>query len=295
MELYQVRYFLALSKTRNFTRASEVCNVTQPALTRAIQRLEDELGGPLLRRERNLTQLTQLGRAMLPHLEATFASAEMAKRLADSLRRGDQLVLKVGLAPAIPAALVGASLAELVRRFPTLEVQVDSDEQARLIEAMLEGELEAAILADDGELPERLHSWELYQEACCVVFLPGHRFEALATVPISALDGETALTGRLCGNIINRISPLCGAAGANIRLRHRGGYWDHVQHLAAAGLGVALLPQRLPVLPPLISRPLEASALARPVVLAVVSGRPYSPALDGFVKLNRARSFAVAA
>ncbi|MBV8402098.1 MAG: LysR family transcriptional regulator [Acetobacteraceae bacterium] len=295
MELYQVRYFLALCKTLNFTRASGICNVTQPALTRAIQRLEEELGGPLIRRERNLTRLTQLGRAMLPHLEATFTSAEMAKCLADSLRRGDQLLLKVGLSPAIPADVVGASLAELVRRFPTLEVQVDSDEQARLIEAMLEGELEAAILADDGNLSERLHCWELYQETCCVVFPPGHRFEGLARVPLSALDGETALNGRLCGDIINRISPLCGSAGASMRVRHRGGYWDHVQHLAAAGLGVALLPQRLPVLPPLISRPLEARALARPVVLGVVSGRQYSPALDGFVKLNRARSFALAA
>ena len=217
MELYQVRYFLALSKTLNFTRASEICNVTQPALTRAIQRLEDELGWVLIRRERTLTQLTQLGRAMLPHLEATFASAEMAKRLADTLRRGEQLLLKIGLAPAIPADLVGASLAELVRRFSTLEVQIDTDEQARLIEAMLEGELEAVILADDGNLPERLHSWELYQESCCVVFPPGHRFEALATVPVSALDGETALNGRLCGNVIDRLFSLCGTAGASMR------------------------------------------------------------------------------
>src|SRR3954464_13132649 len=114
MELYQVGYFLALRHAPHFTRASEVCNVTQPALTRAIQRLEDELGGPLIRRERNLTQLTKTGPPTFPHLEAAFGSAEMAKRLADSLRRGDQLLLKVGLAPAIPVALVGASLAELV-------------------------------------------------------------------------------------------------------------------------------------------------------------------------------------
>ena len=71
MDLVQIRYFLALAETLNFTRAAERCNVTQPALTRSIQRLEDELGGPLLLRERNLTQLTELGRAMLPLLEQT--------------------------------------------------------------------------------------------------------------------------------------------------------------------------------------------------------------------------------
>ena len=50
MDLTQIRYFLALARTLNFTRAAEACNVTQPALTRSIQRLEEELGGPLLLR-----------------------------------------------------------------------------------------------------------------------------------------------------------------------------------------------------------------------------------------------------
>ncbi len=82
MELYQARYFINLAKTLNFTRAAEACNVTQPALTRAVQRLEDEFGGPLLHRERNLTQLTELGRQLLPLIEQTYNAAETAKALA---------------------------------------------------------------------------------------------------------------------------------------------------------------------------------------------------------------------
>src|SRR5438552_2930921 len=58
MKMHQVRYFLAVARTLNFTRAAEQCNVFQPALTRAIQQLEDELSGKLLRRERNLSHLT---------------------------------------------------------------------------------------------------------------------------------------------------------------------------------------------------------------------------------------------
>ena len=74
MEFHQVRYFLALCTTLNFTRAAEACNVTQPALTRAIQRLEEEFGGPLFQRERSLTQLTELGRLMRPLMEQTLAA-----------------------------------------------------------------------------------------------------------------------------------------------------------------------------------------------------------------------------
>jgi LysR family hydrogen peroxide-inducible transcriptional activator len=66
METHQVRYFLALARTLNFTKAAEECHVAQPSLTRAIKNLEDELGGPLFHRERANTHPTELGRALLP-------------------------------------------------------------------------------------------------------------------------------------------------------------------------------------------------------------------------------------
>jgi len=64
--MHQIRYFLAVCETLNFTRAAEACNVSQPSLTRAIKGLEDELGGPLFRRERNNTHLTGLGETTRP-------------------------------------------------------------------------------------------------------------------------------------------------------------------------------------------------------------------------------------
>ena len=82
MEMHQVRYFLAVADTLNFTRAAEQCHVSQPALTRAIQQLEEELGGLLLRRERKLTHLTDFGRLIEPHLRQLFADAEAAKSTA---------------------------------------------------------------------------------------------------------------------------------------------------------------------------------------------------------------------
>ena len=83
MEMHQVRYFLAVAETRNFTRAAELRNDTQPALTRAVQKLEEELGGLLLRREHNLTHLTDFGRLISRHLEQLAANAEAAKSTAE--------------------------------------------------------------------------------------------------------------------------------------------------------------------------------------------------------------------
>lgn len=85
MEMHQIRYFLATARVLNFTRAADDCNVSQPSLTRAIQKLEDEFGGELFRRERSRTHLTDLGRQMLPHLERTLEAAHAAMQLARGL------------------------------------------------------------------------------------------------------------------------------------------------------------------------------------------------------------------
>ena len=86
MEMQQVRYFVALAETLNFTRAAERCNVTQPALTRAIQQLEHELGGPLFNRERANSHLTELGRLMLPFLRQIWTQTAAAKEDLTTLR-----------------------------------------------------------------------------------------------------------------------------------------------------------------------------------------------------------------
>src|SRR5438105_13250459 len=79
MELYQIRYFLAVAETMNFTRASERSFVSQPALTKAIQRLEETIGGRLFDRTKSPVQLTDLGRAMLPNFRQLYDGAQQAR------------------------------------------------------------------------------------------------------------------------------------------------------------------------------------------------------------------------
>src|SRR5512138_3971382 len=88
MEMHQVRYFLAVARTLNFTKAADDCNVAQPSLTRAIKQLEAELGGDLFRRERPV-QLTELGQRMQPLLQQCFEAASGARSLAASLKSGE--------------------------------------------------------------------------------------------------------------------------------------------------------------------------------------------------------------
>jgi LysR family transcriptional regulator, hydrogen peroxide-inducible genes activator len=97
MEMHQIRYFLAMCETLNFTRAAERCNVPQPSLTRAIKLLEGELGGPLFNRERGNTHLTELGAMMRPHSASVVAQARLARTQAAALFALKNARLKVGL------------------------------------------------------------------------------------------------------------------------------------------------------------------------------------------------------
>src|SRR6185312_785570 len=288
MELHQVRYYVALCKTLNFTRAAEACNVTQPALTRAIQRLEEELGGALFQRERNLTQLTELGRLMRPLLEQTL---EAAKEHATRFRKSEVASLRLGLPPTISARVVTASLEELMRRIPTLDLELKMAGQDALIEALLQGEIDAAFLDQRKDLPERFTCWALFKERYRLAFAAAHPLAAQDAVVVAAFNGE-ALLGRRDCDVATRLQELCAAAQVTPQLRHMSDSEEHIQHLALAGLGIALVPEHLPVLPALVTRPLAEPVLQRRIVLAVVSGRRFSPALDAFIRLTRTRDFA---
>jgi len=85
MELHQVRYFLAVAEELNFSRAAEKCNVSQPALSRAVILLEEEFGGPLFHRERRLTNLSPLGRMVKPYLEQIWRESGDILRLAQQV------------------------------------------------------------------------------------------------------------------------------------------------------------------------------------------------------------------
>ncbi len=291
MELHQVRYFVGLCKTLNFTRAAELCNVTQPALTRAIQKLEDELGGPLFQRERNLTQLTELGRLMWPLLEQTLSAAESAREHASRFRKSELASLRIGLAPTISARVVIASLAELARRIAGLELELKLQDEAQLRDALLQGEADAAFLTKVPDMPERLNVWVMFNEEFRIGLSPEHSLASLETIGLAQLAGQTLLGRRNC-DASAKLYDACAKAGFGLRLRHLCDGEEHIQRLAVAGIGLVLVPQHFPLPLELLSRPLAAPVSRRSVVLAVVGGRRWSPALDAFIKLARTRDFA---
>ena len=108
MDFKQVHYFLALADTLNFTKAAELSNVSQPALTQGIKRLEDELGGELVHRDGRYTELTDLGRSLRSHFEQINRSRHLLSSTARALVSGDTAELHIGIMCTIgPRILTG--------------------------------------------------------------------------------------------------------------------------------------------------------------------------------------------
>jgi DNA-binding transcriptional LysR family regulator len=291
MELHQVRYFLALANTLNFTRAAAQCNVTQPALTRGVQKLEEELGGLLIYRERQLTQLTDLGKEVLPMLERTLASADAVRRRAREFQRKEIAPLRIGLAPSISASLVLEPIAEIASLIPGLRVELREVAPEKLVEQLLGGEISAAIVGDIPHIPARIDEWPLFVERYVALLAPGHALANRLQLRIDDLQ-EVVLLERLGCDVTSKIQRLC--FGPDVpQLGHASEHDLHLQYMAAAGFGVVLAPEHMPRLPVLKVLSIEGDPISREVRLLVVQGRRYSPALNAFVKIVSLRDWSL--
>src|SRR5216110_2998220 len=163
MEMHQVRYFLAVARTLNFTRAADDCHVAQPSLTRAIKQLEGELGGDLFRRERPV-QLTELGQRMHPLLQQCFEAASGARSLAVSLKGGEIGALRIALTHSIDLSLLIHYLDQIKRQFNRLEFRFLRGDSRQVGEFLKSGEAELGIAAEIGEEWDRLDAWPLFTE-----------------------------------------------------------------------------------------------------------------------------------
>lgn len=287
MELHQVRYFLTLCRELNFTRAAALCHVSQPALTKAIKALEDELGGPLIRRERGNTHLTDLGRLVRPHLEQVLAGAEAARENAKGFKTSTTAPLKLGVMCTISPHVIVGFLRAVRDRLPAVELSISERPGRALIKDMMAGELDAALIGMP-KLPPRLHAVPLYQERYGVAFAKGHRFEQVNAVPVLELQDERYVERTAC-EFDDHFAAL-GLKDFPVRTVFSSEREDWVQAMLAAGFGCAVMPEFLPRLPGVVLRVLVEPEVARMVSLVTVAGRRFSPATQAVVAL--ARSFA---
>ncbi|WP_282607574.1 LysR family transcriptional regulator [Pelagibius sp. Alg239-R121] len=283
MEMHQVRYFLAICEAQNFTRAAEACSVAQPSLTKAIKKLEDELGGELFRRERNQTQLTDLGQLMKPHLETIYTATEAAKADAGDYKLSERTTVNLGVMSTIgPSQMVGF-ISQLRAEVPSLDLNIREAAGRQLVESLLEGDLDIGLIGLP-DLPDRLRVMPLYSERYTIAFGKGHRFEQMDSIPLRELDQEDYLVRVHC-EFSDHFNALDEKREHEVNVRYSSEREDWIQAMVLARLGCCVMPEFLPTMPGIAMRPVSEPSVSRTISLVTVAGRRHSPALDIMTRL----------
>ncbi|CCD87251.1 putative transcriptional regulatory protein, LysR family [Bradyrhizobium sp. ORS 285] len=286
MEMHQVRYFLAVARLLNFTRAAEECNVTQPSLTRAIKQLEAELGGDLLRRERPSAQLTELGQRMHPLLQQCYDAALGARSLASSFKSGEVGALRIALTHSIDLALLIPHLEQIKRQFNRLEFRFLRGSSGEVAEYLKKGDAELGIAAEINASWDRLDVWPLFTEDFELVVRKDHHLAGRGTVEIDDLRTEQLLSRTYCEHR-GRISASLRERGIDIDRGHEICSERDLIELVQADIGVAMIPHTSPVPDTLKRTAITGLDARRTVNLYGVAGRQRTAVASAVMRMLR--------
>jgi DNA-binding transcriptional LysR family regulator len=285
MEMHQVRYFLAVARTLNFTRAADECNVTQPSLTRAIKQLETELGGDLFRRERPVG-LTELGQRMQPLLKQCYEAALGARSLASSFRSGEVGALRIALTHSIDLSLLIPFLDQIMRQFHGLEFRFLRGNSREVGEYLKKGEAELGIAVEIDPSWERLDSWPLFTEDFQLVTCAHHRLADRANIELEDLRSEQLLARGYCEHA-SRLADSLREHGIDMDHCHEISSERDLIALLEADIGVAVLPDTSQIPRTLKRASVEGLDARRTVNLYGVAGRERTAVASAVMRMLR--------
>ena len=242
MEMQQIRYFLAVCDQGSITHAAQLTYVSQPSLTQAIKKLEDEMGGALFTRTRSGCQLTPLGRMVESKLRKIYKELQATKAEAIRFTRLNTIPLRIGLMTTIGAQRLSPGLVWYQQEYPNIELELIVDSETELFKQLDSGLLDLVISAPAQALAAPYQSTLLYQERYVVVFSPTHRFNHLQKIDLKAIQSEPYLD-RLNCELREDLKCICHNQEIDLYAAYRSNSEEWILHMVKAGIGVALMPE----------------------------------------------------
>ena len=264
MELHQLRYLTAVSRTGNFSRAAEQCHVSQPSLSQQIQKLEEELGCRLFTRLKREAVPTEAGKALLLRATRILAEVDAAQRDADNAAVGQvRGTVNVGVLPTIAPHLLPAVMKRMRDELPAVQVIVHETTTTNLLAQTGACELDFAIVS----LPiidERFVIETLFSEELLLAVPKNHELTTRREVRLEDVEREPFILlqeGHCLGDQALR---FCDRHRCHPPVIFRTAQLETIQALVAAGVGVSLIP----------SMACKSGRLSEPTYLSLAGKRP---------------------
>lgn len=288
MTLTELKYIVAVARERHFGRAATASFVSQPTLSVAVKKLEDELGITLFERSAGDVTITPIGQRIVSEAQRVLEQVQTIKQLAEQGKDPLSGPLRLGSIYTISPYLLPYLIPSLRLRAPQMQLLLEENYTVRLSEMLKQGDIDVAVLSE----PFRetgIATQAVYDEAFVVATPKGHPWEAEETISVSRLADENVLllgSGncfrdqvlQACPELNRDALPL----GSLQRTLH-GSSLTTIRHMVAGGIGVTVLPATSisPGDDALLSiRPFEAPVPTRRVMLAWRRNFPRREAIE---------------
>ena len=248
MTLTELKYIVAVAREKHFGRAAEACFVSQPTLSVAIKKLEDELDVKIFERGANEVSVTPLGDEIVRQAQQVIEQAQAIREIA---KRGKDPVsgpLRLGVIYTIGPYLLPDLVKKTIERTPQMPLMLTENFTAKLLESLRTGELDCAIMAEP--FPDTgLAVAPLYDEPFVAAVPSGHPLARRSSVSAEELKNETMLllgTGHCFRDHVLEVCPEYARFSSDaegIRKSFEGSSLETIKYMVASGMGVTVVPQ----------------------------------------------------
>ncbi len=276
MTLTELRYIVAVAREKHFGRAAEACFVSQPTLSVAIKKLEEELEVKLFERGGSEVTVTPLGEAIVRQAQTVIEQAAAIKEIAKSGQDPLAGPLRLGIIYTIGPYLLPELVRQVIESYPQMPLMLQENFTVKLLEMLRNGELDCAILAEP--FPDAgLATAKLYDEPFMAAVPKNHPLARRKQISAEELKQQTMLllgTGHCFRDHVLEVCPEFARFSSDaegIRKSFEGSSLETIKHMVASGMGVTVVPQLSvdPALQPhVVYVPFSAPVPSRRVVLA---------------------------
>lgn len=247
MTLTELRYIVALARERHFGRAARACHVSQPTLSVAVRKLEDELGTALFERRKTEARITPLGEKIVARAQQVLEEVEGIRQLARLEKDQLNAPLRLGVIYTIGPYLLPELIPVLHERTPQMPLLIEENYTAQLAEQLRLGELDAILVALPFDEPG-IVTLPLYDEPFVVLLPASHPWRERKTIAPQDLAEETVLllgAGHCFRDQVLEVCPACARQASeegSLSRALQGSSLETIRHMVASGLGITVLP-----------------------------------------------------
>lgn len=242
MDLQQLVYFRTVARTQHVSQAAEELGITQPALSRAIARLEREAGVTLFDHRGRSVRLNRFGQAFLRHVERALAALEEGRRELTDLADRDSGMITFGFAHALGTGAVPDLIASFRARHPRARFQLMQNASHIILAELEAGEVDLALVSPVPKTARRIESIALASEELFLAVPHDHRFARRRSVRLAELRDDTFVCLRAGYGLRSLTDEFCARAGFVPSIAFEGEEIATLRGLVAVGLGVAIIP-----------------------------------------------------